>query len=101
MRTDRGNITRPGVEEVYRYRSHVNEAMRELLAGTSPELEELIILGLNHEQQHQELLITDLKYIFGHNPIFPVYQGRLLPDRSEQRGIGLGFAESGTLRHWF
>ena len=75
MRTDRGNITRPGVEEVYRYRSYVNEAMRKLLAEvTSPELEELIILGLNHEQQHQELLITDLKYIFGHNPIFPVYK---------------------------
>ena len=75
VRTDRGNITRPGVKEVYKYRSHVNEAMRKLLADNdSPELEELVILGLNHEQQHQELLITDLKYIFGHNPIFPVYK---------------------------
>ncbi len=75
IRTDRGNITRPGVKEVYRYRTHVNEAMRQLLADAlTPELEDLIILGLNHEQQHQELLITDLKYIFGHNPIFPVYK---------------------------
>lgn len=75
IRTDRGNITRPGVKEVYRYRTHVNEAMHRLMAETlTPKLEELIILGLNHEQQHQELLITDLKYILGHNPIFPVYK---------------------------
>ncbi len=75
IRTDRGNITRPGVKEVYRYRAYVNEAMRQLMADNlTDELEELIILGLNHEQQHQELLITDLKYIFGHNPIFPVYK---------------------------
>ncbi len=75
IRTDRGNITRPGVKEVYRYRTHVNEAMRQLMANQlTLELEDLIILGLNHEQQHQELLITDLKYIFGHNPIFPVYK---------------------------
>ncbi|WP_373514380.1 ergothioneine biosynthesis protein EgtB [Persicitalea sp.] len=75
VRTDRGNITRPGVKEVYKYRSYVNEAMQQLMADDlTPELEELIILGLNHEQQHQELLITDLKYIFGHNPIFPVYK---------------------------
>ena len=75
IRTDRGNITRPGVREVYKYRTHVNEAMRQLMADNlTPELEELIILGLNHEQQHQELLITDLKFIFGHNPIFPVYK---------------------------
>jgi len=75
IRTDRGNITRPGVKEVYRYRAHVNEAMHRLMAeALTPELEEIIILGLNHEQQHQELLITDLKYILGHNPIFPVYK---------------------------
>jgi ergothioneine biosynthesis protein EgtB len=75
MRTDRGNITRPGVKEVYDYRRYINTAMRELVAdGTTPDLEELIVLGLNHEQQHQELLITDLKYILGHNPIFPVYK---------------------------
>jgi ergothioneine biosynthesis protein EgtB len=42
-----------------------------------PALAELLVLGLNHEQQHQELLITDLKYILGHNPLFPVYQSAL------------------------
>lgn len=74
FRADRGNITRPGVSEVYAYRSYVNEHMMELFdQDLSPELRELIELGLNHEQQHQELLITDLKYTLGHNPIFPVY----------------------------
>jgi ergothioneine biosynthesis protein EgtB len=76
VRTDRGNITRPGVEEVYEYRRYVNQAMRQLLNLFSipADVEEVVTLGLHHEQQHQELLITDLKYIFGHNPIFPVYK---------------------------
>ncbi len=75
FRADRGNITRPGVEEVYQYRKYIDEAMKELLTiNDSDELKNLVILGLNHEQQHQELLITDLKYILGHNPIFPVYK---------------------------
>lgn len=76
VRTDRGNITRPGVEEVYEYRRYVNEAMRQLLGlfSISRAIEEVVMLGLQHEQQHQELLITDLKYILGHNPIFPVYK---------------------------
>ncbi|TDB68972.1 ergothioneine biosynthesis protein EgtB [Arundinibacter roseus] len=76
VRTDRGNITRPGVEEVYTYRRYVDDAMRQLLATPvlPADLRELVVLGLNHEQQHQELLITDLKFILGHNPIFPVYK---------------------------
>ena len=75
FRADRGNITRPGVKEVYEYRAYVDNAMLELMENdTSVELQDLVTLGLNHEQQHQELLITDLKYIFGHNPIFPIYK---------------------------
>ncbi|HEV7351223.1 ergothioneine biosynthesis protein EgtB [Telluribacter sp.] len=75
LRTDRGNITRPGVEEIYAYRRYVDEAAHALLSReVSAELEEVVVLGLNHEQQHQELLITDLKYILGHNPVFPVYR---------------------------
>lgn len=75
MRTDRGNITRPGVEEVYAYRKHVNEAMKQFLANEiGSELMPLLELGLQHEQQHQELLVTDIKYILGHNPTFPTYQ---------------------------
>lgn len=86
FRADRGNITRPGVSEVYAYRAYVNEHMMELLTRELPqELNELIELGLNHEQQHQELLITDLKYTLGHNPIFPVYDenANLLADKNQ------------------
>lgn len=75
IRTDRGNLSRPTVEEVYHYRKHVDEAMETLLKLTdSEELQRLTILGINHEQQHQELLATDIKYILGHNPLFPSYQ---------------------------
>lgn len=76
IRTDRGNLSRPSVSEIYAYREHVDRHMRELLAEEetlSPELIALLILGLNHEQQHQELLLSDIKYILGHNPLFPAY----------------------------
>ena len=75
LRTQRGNLTRPSTEEVYAYRKYVDEAMTELLAARSadPELRALVELGLHHEQQHQELLITDILYILGHNPLFPAF----------------------------
>lgn len=73
LRTDRGNLSRPTVADVYRYRAHVDVHMERFLTESelSPELSSIIDLGLNHEQQHQELLITDIKYILGHNPLFP------------------------------
>ena len=74
IRTNRGNLSRPTVEDVYDYRRHVDAAMEKLLDGpVNDELEMLTVLGLNHEQQHQELLATDSKYILGHNPLFPTY----------------------------
>lgn len=74
IRTDRGNLSRPTVDEVYKYRDYVDEAMRNLLSDeVSKDLQELLILGLNHEQQHQELLWYDIKYILGHNPLMPKY----------------------------
>ena len=76
QRSHRGNITRPNLERVHRYRQYVDEHMSRLLAGEAlaHDVQELIVLGLQHEQQHQELLLTDLKYILGSNPLFPVYQ---------------------------
>jgi ergothioneine biosynthesis protein EgtB len=73
LRTDRGNLSRPTVKQVYAYRAYVDEHMSHFLdeAHLSADLQALIGLGLNHEQQHQELLITDIKYILGHNPLFP------------------------------
>lgn len=75
VRTDRGNLSRPSVSDVYSYRAYVNEHMEAFLLGTalSSEVEALLELGLNHEQQHQELLYSDIKYILGHNPLLPVY----------------------------
>lgn len=74
IRTDRGNLSRPTVIDIYRYREYVDEAMQRFLCGElSDELRGLVILGLNHEEQHQELLYTDIKYILGHNPLFPAY----------------------------
>ena len=76
IRTDRGNLSRPGVEEIYRYRKFVNEAMEVLLRGEpSAQIKEIAVLGCHHEQQHQELLYSDIKYILGHNPLLPAYDG--------------------------
>lgn len=76
VRTDRGNLSRPSVQDIYLYRKHTDEHMINLLQDEelSSSLENLLLLGLNHEQQHQELLLTDIKYILGHNPLFPAYQ---------------------------
>jgi ergothioneine biosynthesis protein EgtB len=74
IRTDRGNLSRPTVIDIYRYREYVDEAMSKFLCGEiADDIKELLILGLNHEEQHQELLYTDIKYILGHNPLFPAY----------------------------
>src|SRR5471030_1215272 len=74
IRTDRGNLSRPTVVEIYRYREYVDNAMAKFLCEEpNGDVKELIILGLNHEEQHQELLYTDIKYILGHNPLFPAY----------------------------
>ena len=74
IRTDRGNLSRPSVNEIYQYRAYVDEAMVKFLATMlTDEVKELLILGFNHEQQHQELLLTDIKYILGNNPLFPTY----------------------------
>ncbi|GAB3170630.1 ergothioneine biosynthesis protein EgtB [Telluribacter humicola] len=76
VRTDRGNLSRPTVSDIMTYRSHVDAAMQQFLSGESGLTETLrstIILGLNHEEQHQELLITDIKYILGNNPLLPAY----------------------------
>ncbi len=76
LRVDRGNMSRPPVAQVYEYRAYVDDAMERLLESdhATKEVRDLVELGNNHEQQHQELLITDLKYILGHQPLFPVYK---------------------------
>jgi ergothioneine biosynthesis protein EgtB len=78
-RPQRGLLSRPTVEEVYRYRAYVDQAMASLLSPLDPNLESLLWLGLHHEQQHQELLLTDIKHILALNPLRPAYRSDL-PD---------------------
>ncbi|PZX55384.1 ergothioneine biosynthesis protein EgtB [Algoriphagus ratkowskyi] len=70
-RNQRGLMSRPSVDEVKIYRAYVDEAMSNLIQKNILELSELVILGMNHEQQHQELLLSDLKYNLWFNPLNP------------------------------
>ncbi|MBV1733799.1 MAG: ergothioneine biosynthesis protein EgtB [Hydrogenophaga sp.] len=73
-RPQRGLVTRPGLAEVRAYRANVDTRIAALLSRTDrPELRELMELGLQHEQQHQELLLTDIKHLLAMNPLHPVY----------------------------
>ena len=77
-RSQRGLLSRPTVEQVYQYRAFVDEAMQRLLAQVlEPAIKSLVLLGLHHEQQHQELLLTDIKHILALNPLRPAYQSDL------------------------
>lgn len=88
-RDNRGALSRPTVSEVFAFRKYVNEQMAILLASpTSPEIAELVTLGLNHEQQHQELFLTDLKYTLSINPLFPAYREGFAPEESTATGTG-------------
>src|SRR6266852_903140 len=76
-RAARGMISRPSVEEVYSYRREIDRQMQELFEtgdGRWRALEGIITLGIHHEQQHQEWLLTDLKHMFAHNPLHPIYR---------------------------
>jgi ergothioneine biosynthesis protein EgtB len=74
-RPERGLLTRPGIAEIAGYRSAVDDAMDDLLAGgePAPAVAGLVELGLHHEQQHQELLLMDIKHVLGANPLHPAY----------------------------
>lgn len=84
----RGLISRPTVAETMQFRSSVDDCMVALLEQSSPEslreIEPLLILGLHHEQQHQELLVTDIKHVFAQNPLFPVYRERARPASADR-----------------
>ncbi|WP_224484314.1 ergothioneine biosynthesis protein EgtB [Robertkochia aurantiaca] len=74
LRPNRGNLTRPSVEEVYRYRDYITNQLSEFLEDNlTEEVKRVVEIGMHHEKQHQELLITDIKYILGSNPLFPKY----------------------------
>lgn len=110
-RDHRGDLSRPTVKRVFEYRKHVDQQMLELLrsdfpsvafasgydnprsAIRDPQLNDLVILGLNHEQQHQELFVTDLKFTLAQNPLFPVYKESFEKHEPEAGGEFVRVAE--------
>ncbi|WP_282143028.1 ergothioneine biosynthesis protein EgtB [Cellulophaga baltica] len=88
-RSLRGAMTRPLIEEIYSYRTYVDQHIIALLKSKlSLEIETLVTLGIQHEQQHQELLLTDLKHTFSFNPLHPVYHEKfnLVQDTNKEEG---------------
>ncbi len=89
----RGLLTRPSNNDVVRYRAHVDEALGKLFAqgivDRDPDVAELVELGINHEQQHQELLLTDILSLFAASPLYPAYRAVKRPPR-----------QIGTARPW-
>ncbi|MGB9473667.1 MAG: ergothioneine biosynthesis protein EgtB [Candidatus Udaeobacter sp.] len=79
----RGLISRPTVRQAQRYRASIDSHIDNLLTGADEkllnEIEPMLILGFHHEQQHQELLITDIKHVFAQNPLYPVFRDRARP----------------------
>ncbi len=76
-RAARGLITRPSLGEIYEYRQTVTARVAELFdsqRGADPETQALIELGVNHEEQHQELILTDIKHLFAQSPLGPAYR---------------------------
>ncbi len=102
-RPQRGLLSRPTVAEIYRYRAHVDGALEELIGALEerhwPTFAERLILGLHHEQQHQELLFTDIKHIYAFNPLRPAYQEHSSLSSSASLG-GIDWVEyAGGVRH--
>lgn len=83
-RPARGLLTRPSADEVIAYRRYVDRAMERLLTApprnSANRIAELVTLGVNHEQQHQELLLMDIKHVFSCNPLAPAYESTDVPD---------------------
>jgi len=100
-RPKRGMLTRPSLERVMAYRTHVDDHMdRMLAAGVAVDVRALVELGLNHEQQHQELLLTDILHLFAQNPLKPAYRdpGPLAYEPGRALATGYTAFEGGTLK---
>ncbi len=105
-RPERGNLSRPTVREIMAYRHHVDQEIIRMLETLNKEkiaeLESLFILGLHHEQQHQELILTDIKHVFFQNPLYPTYSPieKTKAPHSPQDLQWTGFA-GGQVQHGF
>lgn len=98
-RPERGMLTRPSLEEVLAYRRHVDEHMLMLLSNgsASPELAALLDIGLHHEQQHQELILTDVKHLLSRNPLNPAYVSKPLEQSPAAGELGWRTFDGGVV----
>src|SRR4051812_37710646 len=85
----RGMITRPDAADVGEYRAHVDAAIERLIGEASaaalPDILRILEIGLNHEEQHQELMLTDILHAFAQNPTYPVYEANWQPPKSSAK----------------
>ena len=104
-RPQRGMLSRPPVRRYLEYRLHVDEAMAGLIEARAADVAPLATLGLHHEQQHQELILTDIKHALSLNPLLPAYDTRSLISRElakplnwvEHRGGIVGIGHDGSV----
>jgi ergothioneine biosynthesis protein EgtB len=96
-RAERGLLSRPGIAEIADYREHVDDAMLAAIATMPPDLLDLVELGLHHEQQHQELLLMDIKHVLSTNPLRPAYRSRLIAAPAGDRAPGWTEYEGGLV----
>ena len=98
-RAARGLLTRPNLAEVLAYRSHVDHHMAALLGAPEaldPELRDVVTLGIHHEQQHQELILTDVKHLFSANPLRPAYHKKPAPPSAPAPDLAWHVHEGGV-----
>lgn len=87
-RPQRGHLSRPDLNTIKAYRAHVDEAMQAFLGTTEAQTRDAVIrLGLHHEQQHQELMLTDIKHVLGTNPLRPAYQDLKRTDGTDAEAV--------------
>lgn len=102
-RPERGLLSRPGLDEVLAYRRHVDREMTRIFEQETAQdaVADIVELGIHHEQQHQELILTDLKHLLSRNPLHPRYAEQYFPWRSvgSTRGEPSWIAIPGGLRH--
>jgi ergothioneine biosynthesis protein EgtB len=91
----RGLLTRPSLDEVSAYRAHVDEHMRRLIEQDVEAIHEMLELGLSHEQQHQELLLTDILHLFAQNPLRPAFRS-ILDKSSDAQAAPLKWTKHGA-----
>jgi ergothioneine biosynthesis protein EgtB len=101
LRPHRGSMSRPTVEDILLYRKYVDHHMIELLQALPQDVSDVLQIGFNHEQQHQELLLTDIKYILGNNPLFPVYRSEFKETREVERDHNFITIPQGTYKIGF